>query len=259
MISRCVENFRSLLLAAVLAALLAGCGDGRLSGGSDDVDNPALTVTLRSPNGLPYGTGTAAVYARHHNPLRDSAPLLALPVPAGGTISISDSSLLAAMEAAKIRGVPWPNRDSVEFNLVATDIPGQAASGEAFEGGYLLVRVGAAGFQFSRHQGGQIRYPDGKGVLASAPNMAAPILESQGRVGSIGMEVGLKSVFVQGSPYRAEIAADGTFILARLAAGRYELNALSADGKIYTASDSLVTGEEFSPSDWSEAELIWIE
>lgn len=248
-----------LLLAGVLAAFLAGCGDGPHAGGSDDVDNPALTVTLRSPDGLPYGPGVASVYARHQNPLRDTEPLLALPVPAGGQIRISDSALVAAMETAAMRGVPWPNRDSVEFNLVATEIAGQAPAGESHESGFLLVRVGAAGYQFSRRLGGQIRYPDANGVLASAPALEAPVLELRGRVGPRGMELGLESVFVAGSPYKAEIAVDGTFILARLASGRYELSALAADEKTYTAADSLVTGGEYSASDWSEAELIWID
>src|SRR5690606_4619337 len=202
---------------------------------------------------------TADVYARQQIPLRDPAPLLALTVPFGGAVSISDSSLLQAMAAAEARGVHWSNRDSVEFNLVASDIPGESPSGEAYEGGFLLVRVGGAGYQFSRKVGGQIRYPDAKGVLASAPALAAPVMEMRGQVGAGGRELGLKSVFVPGSPYRAEIAGDGTFTLARMASGRYELNALSADEKIYTAADSLVTGSEYSASDWSEAELIWIE
>ena len=72
-------------------------------------------------------------------------------------------------------------------------------------------------------------------------------------------DVGLKRVFIPGSPYRAEIAGDGSFSLARLAAGRYEVKAVAADDKIYSALDSLSAGTEYPGSDWTEAEIIWVE
>lgn len=242
------------LLTAAAAMLLSCCAHEKVAGGFDDVENPALTVGLNDSLGAPYGWGEIRIYARFQNPFEDSLILASTTVPAGATVSIRDTALLAAMGRAKLRGTPWPSKDTVEFNLMAL-----APAGEALLGGFALVKTAAGPFRFQRKAGGSITYPDAKGILAASPTLASPVLGQRGSVGPRGAQLGLKSVFIPGSPYNASVGADGSFVLARMAAGRFEVKAVSADAKIYSAADSLVTGRNFVPSDWSEADIIWVE
>lgn len=246
------------ILPIFLALLAVHCGDDRVAGGYDDVENPALSVILRTEDGRDFGPGQVKLYARYQNPARDTVPLLARTVAAGAAAAFTDSMVLAAMEAARLRGTPWHDRDSVEFNLVASEQPGQPAASEAYAGRFVLVRIGS-GYIFLQRREGSVQYADTKGVLAVAPRMSDPVLKLRGQVGARGLDIGIASVFVPGTGYAAEVAVDGTFEFARIAGGRYELKALSRDEKVYSGVDSLITSEEYSASDWSEADLIWIE
>jgi hypothetical protein len=243
------------LRAAIASALLClSCAkDKTVAGGYDDVENPALKVTLLDAAGKP-AAGEIRIYARYQNPMEDSVATLTREPTAQSQVSIRDTALLAAMESAKSRGTPWPNRDSVEFNLVAID-----TGRETYLGGFLLVKSPNGSYGFRRRLGDGIAYPDAKGSLKTAPVMAVPVIALRGRIGAKGMGLGLKSVFIPGSPYRAQVEADGSFLLQRLAAGRYDVKAVSQDDKIWSAADSLVTGTEYTVSEWNEAELIWIE
>jgi hypothetical protein len=252
---------RGLCLAAAL--LCAFCGKEKtLAGGYDDVENPALTVSLKDTLGNAYGSGEVRLYARYQNPGEDSIPLIVRDVSLGKALSIRDTSLIRAMTLSQARGTPWPGKDTLDFNLVASDFAmgaAPASGGEAFLGGFRLIKGADGVFRFRRLTGGSYAYPDAKGRFEASPVMAAPVLDLRGRIGARGMQLGLKSVFIAGSPYRAPVESDGSFNLARVAAGRFEMNAVSADAKVYTAADSLITGSAFEPSDWSEADLIWVE
>jgi hypothetical protein len=242
-----------MLSCAVLACALFlwACGEGRHVGGSDDVQNPAVAVALKDGEGNPAG-GTLSLYARYQNPFKDSVPLLAIAAVSGGTATVRDTAVTAAFARAQARGTPTLSADTLEFNLVAA-----APEGEAFLGGYALIRR-PAGWDFIRRSNGDVEYPDAQRTLRSEARMPAPVLGQRGRIGARGLELGLRRVFVPGSPYAAALAADGSFTLARIAAGRYELKAISADEKIYTAADSLEAGAGYDASDWSEAEVIWV-
>jgi hypothetical protein len=251
---------RARLLAGALPAcaglacalLLSACD----LGGSDDVQNPSVvpepsvTVSLADGAGNPAG-GTLNLYGRYQNPFKDSVPVLSMPVP-GDTAKLEDTLVAAAFARAGTRGTPTASADTLEFNLLAA-----SASGEAFLGGYALIRR-QAGWDFFRRAEGRVWYPDGKRNLRTEARMPAPVLAQRGRIGARGLELGLRSVFVPGSPYKAALEADGSFTLARMAAGRYELKAISADEKIYTAADSLQAGTEYQGTDWSEADVIWV-
>jgi hypothetical protein len=252
----------------VLAALLCvQCADkDRIAGGYDDVENPALQVALVDTLGHPYPVGGAAelrVYARYQNPAKDSLPLLKQTIAADTFDLIRDSVLLAAMADAAGRGTPWPSRDTVEFNVnvraTGAGMPAGGAEREAFVGDFLLVKGKDGVFRFRRRSGGGWQYPDAKGVLAARPIMAPPVLGQHGAIGDRGRQLSLQSVFIPGSPYAARIAEDGTFSFTSLARGKYDVKAVSSDAKIYTAADSLATGMEYIPSDWSEADILWIE
>ena len=253
---------RLRLLSALAALLCASCGDNDLAGGFDDVENPALTVSLRDTLGNAYGTGEVRLFSRYQNPGEDSIPLAVRTVAGGTALSIRDTALTRAMALSHARGTPWPNKDTIDFNLVASNhaiASAPAQAGESFLGGFRLIKGADGVFRFRRLAGGYYTYPDAKGRLEALPVMAAPIPNLRGRIGPRGMQLGLKSVFIAGSPYQAQVEGDGSFTLARIASGRFEVNAESADGKVYTAADSLITGAAFEPSDWSEADLIWIE
>lgn len=243
------------ICAAIAAGLLClSCAkDKTVAGGFDDVENPALKVTLLDAAGNPTA-GEIRIYARYQNPIEDSIATLTRDPSAQTQVSIRDTAIIAAMESAKARGTPWSNRDTVEFNLVAID-----TDRETYAGGFLLVKSPNGAYGFRRRLGDGIAYPDAKGSLKAAPIMAIPVLAMRGRIGAKGMGLGLKSVFIPGSPYRASVEADGSFLLHRLASGRYEVKAVSDNDKIWSAADSLDTGAEYTVSDWSEAELIWIE
>ena len=234
-----------------LVALLSIACDGRLAGGHDDVDNPAIRVSLADPAGNPYGSAVVSLYARYQNYFKDSLPLLSIAT-VGDPVKVPDTVLQSAYARAQTRGTPWPAPDTLEFNLIAT-----APGGEAFLGGYALVRH-LTGWGFIRRADGYTVYGDANGLLAGSARLSAPILGQRGQVGPKGMELGLKRVFVPGSPYAAILAPDGSFTFSHIAAGRFELKAVAADDKVYTAADSLVAGQDYNASDWSEAEVIWV-
>jgi hypothetical protein len=249
--------FRRAARAAFACAWLACAGlfPGCL-GGSDDVENPSalpdpsVSVSLLDAAGNP-AAGTLSLYARYQNPFKDSVPLLSLPV-SGGPAKVEDTLVAAAFARARARGTPSPSADTLEFNLLASS-PG----GEAFLGGYALVHR-PAGWDFIRRADGGVLYPDERRILRTEARMPAPILGQRGRIGPRGLELGLKNVFVPGSPYKAALDADGSFTLARIAAGRYGLKAISSDEKVYAAADSLEAGAAYDGSEWSEAEVIWV-
>lgn len=241
---------KSLLSGLSAALLLAACLDEKVAGGTDEVENPALTAVLVDAQGR-EASGTVQVYARFQNPAKDAAPILSLA--ANGRASITDSALLLAMEGARTRGIPWKNRDTVAFNLVGTH-----AVLEAFQGNYLLVRPPGGAYLFRRVEPGAEAGPDGKGSLSTAVTMRPPALAYKGKVGPRGLELGLRSVFIPGSPYAAQVEADGSFAFARIAQGRYELKAMDKDAKVYSSFDSLNTSTAFVPSDWTEADIIWV-
>jgi hypothetical protein len=214
------------------------------------VDNPALTATLRTAGGQAQA-GSVRVFARYQNPTRDSQPVLSLPAGEGGAV-IPAKTLFEAMEAASAAGVPWKDRDSVAFNLV-----GSAGADEAFRAEYLLLRGPGGRYAYERilpPEGGP--YPDGS--LATSLPMAPAVQAYRGSVGADGRSLGLRVIFVPGSPYHAEVSADGSFTIARIAAGRYAVRALDGDGKVYQPADSLATDSAFAPEEWSEADIIWI-
>jgi hypothetical protein len=233
--------------ASCLAFLIAACADG----GTDEVDNPALNVTLRTAGGQGL-TGTVSVFARYQNPTRDSLPVLTLPAGEKGGTVIPAGTLLAAMETASQAGLPWKDRDSVVFNLV-----GSAGAQEAFRAEYLLLRGAGGSLAFER-----ILPPEGGpfpgGSLSTSLPMAPAVQAYRGTVGADGVALGLDVLFVPGSPYKADVAADGSFSFSRIAAGRYDVRALDGDGKVYGPADSLATDSAFAPADWSEADIIWI-
>lgn len=242
-----MKSIPALLFAALL---LGACLDEKVAGGTDEVENPALTAVLADGQGM-AASGSVQVYARYQNPLKDAAPILSLA--ADGKAKITDSMLLLAMNAAKTRGIPWKNPDTVAFSLVGTN-----TTLEGFRGSYLLARPAGGAYRFRRVQPGEEAYPDGKGSLSTAITMLPPALDYKGKVGPRGLELGLKSVFVPGSPYAAQVEADGSFAFARLAQGHYEVKAMDKDAKVYSSFDTLNTAAEFAPSDWTEADIIWL-
>lgn len=242
-----MKSFPAALIAALL---LFACQGDKVAGGTDEVENPALTAVLADGHGG-AASGSVQVFARFQNPVKDAAPILSLA--ADGKAIITDSMLLLAMDSARIRGIPWKNRDTVAFNLMGTN-----AALEAFRGSYLLVRPAGGAYRFRRVHPGEEAYPDGKGSLSTALTMLPPVLACRGRVGPRGLELGLKSVFIPGSSYAAQVEADGSFAFSRLAQGRYEVKAMDKDAKVYSSFDSLNTATEFVPSDWTEADIIWL-
>jgi hypothetical protein len=234
-----------------LTPILLGACDGRLAGGHDDVDNPAISVSILDTAGNAYGAAEINLYARYQNPFNDSLPLLSIPS-SGDPVNVPDTLVQSAFARAQTRGTPSPAADTLEFNLIA-----RAPGGEAYLGGYALIRY-FSGWGFIRRTEGFIIYGDAKGVLASGVRLSAPILGQRGQIGPKGMELGLKRVFVPGSPYAAILSADGSFTFGHIAIGRYELKAIAADEKVYTAADSLVPGSDYTSSDWSEADVIWV-
>lgn len=237
----------------LFAALLGACGDDKVAGGYDDVENPAIQASMTDSAGNPYGAATLRLYARYQNPFKDPLPLLTVAVAAAMPATVRDTSVVSAFAAAKARGTPSPGKDTLEFNLAAS-----AADGEAFLGGFLLVRR-AAGWQFVRATGKGIQYPDPKGVLAARPMLGKPLSLAKGNVGGRGLDLGLKRIFIPGSPWKSPVAADGSFSLDRLAPGKYGLKGVAVDDKIWSAGDSLTAGSDYPGSEWSEAEVIWVD
>jgi hypothetical protein len=241
------RNLGALLAPALFAMALTACVDG----GTDEVENPAIAATLLDGNGHPI-EGTVRIYARTQNPSRDSLPVLELSADGAG-LRLEADTLHDAMAAASEMGIPWGNRDSLAFNLV-----GSTPSLEGFRAGFLLYRDAGGGFEFRRLTSyGTGDYYTGR-TYHTKLLLAPAVTGYAGSIGPSGLELGLKTLFIPGSPYTAEITADGSFVLARIAAGRYDVKALDSGGKVYAASDSLGTDGEFAPDEWSEADIIWL-
>lgn len=240
---------KQLLALAALALPLAACFDDRVAGGTDEVENPAFTVSLYDGSGRV--AGEARIFARFQNPVKHAAPLLTLPAAGQGAV-VTPKSLLAAMDSAAAAGVPWPHRDTVRFNVL-----GSHGTGEGFAADFLLIRT-ASDTGFTR-VGDEPSGHRGKYVLAYTMPLQAAVTAYRGSVGTRGKELGLATVFVPGSPYQAPVAADGRFTVARMASGRYDVKALDKDGKVWSAQDSLSTDVPFAPADWSEGDIIWVD
>ncbi len=251
------SSFPGILgLLAVLAMAVLGCFEDRVAGGTDEVENPALTATLRDAQGNAVA-GSVQLYARYQNPTRNAAPVMTAPAAGknGQAAVITAKALLAAMDSAQKLGVSWKNRDTVAFNLL-----GANASDEAFSTDYMLIKLSNGAYRFQKASVPQGLYANGSlsGSLAAALPMRPAVTGYKGQVGAKGVELGLKSLFVPGSPYKTEVAPDGTFQIVRIAPGRYDVKALDKDGKVYSSLDSLGTDKPFSPADWSEADIIWV-
>lgn len=235
-------------LLLIGAFLMGACLGGCLEGGTDEVENPALTIRLQDGSGQAL-SGMVRFYARFQNPSRDSIPVLAVGADAKAGTEVHVKDLEMGMEAAAARGVPWTNRDSIAYNLV-----GSTDDQEAFAGDYLLSKDGDGKWAFRRTSP-----PEGTGsALSTRLGLAAAVIGYKGTVGDRGLALGLKTLFIPGSPYHAAIGSDGAFTLPRMAAGRYDVKALDVDGKAYEALDSLDTDTAFAPVDWSEADIIWV-
>jgi hypothetical protein len=255
------RGLHSLLLplAALTAVFFAmGCGGEAtkpdFTGGSDDVENPAITVALRDPQGNAFGSGEVKIYARFQNPTLDTTPLLTQSVAAGTKFTLTDSMVLKAMQVAALKGVSWPSLDTVEFNIL-----GRSPVAEAFIGNFFLARKGATKYHFhQRMQADTVRNAFSDGTLPVTLAMKSPVVGLQGKLGVNAFGLGLKSVFVAGSPYWAAVT-DSTFTLARIAVGRYPLKAMSLDGKVYEAANPLNTDSAYTAENWAEGDLIWIE
>ncbi len=244
---------KPLAWMALGAALILACSD-RLAGGYDDVENPALALALKDNQGQAIAVGEVRVYARYQNPTSDSLPLLVRATSTGDTLTLSDTAMNAAIAEAKLRGMTWPNPDVFEFNVV-----GRSSSHEAFTVGFQVVREKTK-LRFQQWLNANIlRDADRRGRLNVGLNLKAAVLNYQGKIGDQGRELGLKSIFVAGSPYQAATRADGSFTMARIGSGQYEIKAMSQDGKVYSAENALNTDSSYTGENWSEADVIWIE
>jgi hypothetical protein len=242
------------VLLSAFAALLWCCADDKVAGGFDDVENPAIRVSLLDTLGNTYGAGTLRLYARYQNPESDSIPVIERSVLAGTAETIRDTALASAMARAHSRGTPWPNADTVEFNLSVA-----SPSDEAFVGGFFMIRNPDGAYRFLRRTGNAWVNAGRNGILDALPILSSPVPGQRGNVGAGGRQLGLRSVFIPGSAYWSKVDTDGSFMIPRMAKGRFEMKALSADNKVYSAADTLSAGTYFIPSDWTEADLIWVE
>jgi hypothetical protein len=142
----------------------------------------------------------------------------------------------------------------VAFNLV-----GVRGAEESFGGDYLLVKGPSGPYVFKRLNPPEEGWNASDGSLSTRLPLAAAVTGYAGSVGARGLELGLASMFIPGSPYKARIGPDGSFTLGRIAPGRYDVKAVDGDGKVYSSPDSLATDAAFAPSDWSEADIIWVD
>jgi hypothetical protein len=237
----------------LLALVAMACFDDEVAGGYDDVENPALSVAVLGPQGQPALSARVELFAQWQNPLQDSQPLLQVDAVQGKAI-VRDSQLVVAMRSLHQRGTPWPSADTLAFQLVA-----RLDNQESFESGYLLLRNAQGAYQFYRQQPGGLLSGE-KNVLATTSTLSSAIIPFEGTVGEVGQSLGLKSVFVAGSPYRAQVDAQGRFQFARIAGGRFDLKAQASDGKVYGAPNAMQTDAAipYQAQDWVESDVIWI-
>lgn len=242
------QAVKPIPVLAALALWLSGCFDDRVAGGTDEVENPAFTVHLME--GAQGVTGEVRVYARFQNPAKNPVPLLTLAAGSKGAL-ITPATLRAAMDSSAKAGVPWPHRDTIRFNVTGT-----REAGEAFAADFLLIQT-AQDTGFTRVGAPPSNHYSSYRLTYAMP-LEPAVTAYKGSVGSRGVSLGLATVFVPGSPYHAAVGADGSFTVARLAPGRYDVKALDKDGKVWSAQDSLATSVPFAPADWSEADIIWV-
>ena len=242
-----MEKMKRLLrrLLPMLAVLLGFCGRDRMAGGTDEVQNPALQMGLVDAAGHLHRQGKLRIYSRLQNPLHDSLPILTQTVDSIRPTRIEAARLYAAMDSAQKRGLPWDNRDTLEFNIVAAS-PGAEALGQ----GFLLVRQAGGALGFRRLWPWGIQNPDSLGVLAETLQVAPPVLAFQGQVGPQGSALAIQGVFIPGTPYQAGVGLDGAFTLTRLARGRFELHAMTPDLRTYRSQDTLNTDSAFTARNW---------
>jgi len=257
------KKFQITLLAGIALCLLWACsGDDRLGGGYDNVENPALALTFQNKTGSTINKGGVKIFARYQNPITHANPILTTSISSAtpSLFKFHDTDLVKAITNAKLAGITWPNADSIEFNALYESDGSETL--ETFSSDFLLVKVnGGKLYQFQQFKNSSTTlYPDSKHLLTLTLPTDAPVLHLKGSIGTKGLDLSLTQVFVSGSPYWSKIDSSGVFTIDRIAKGKFLLKALSADKKVYTASDSLNSESTapYNPANWSEADIICI-
>lgn len=239
-------------MAAVLAlaciAVLGGC-----MGGSDGIENPKVELDFKGPDGTSSGAGEVRIYARHLNPMVDSAPLLTRTFSGQAAFTLEPEEMDAILRA-RLGGV-LPDT-VVDFNVIAV-----SGDREAFVSGFRYKRAGTrVGFAQSSWD----EKNPGFGKVKKTVTLLTAVLGFKGTMGSNGMVFGIDYVYIPGSPYFATVtrpdsaSTRGEFRIARMSQGSYGVVGADKDSStFYRSGDTLnTTDTAYTASTWDVLTII---
>lgn len=242
------REFRILRAAwlAAWATVWAGC-----SGNTTGVDNPGfgeIAVQFQNAAGTPLSVrGELEVFAADQIPALDPEPLLRWVVDDRATMRITAEEFLQAwnqsaassraalskpMGLAGVAGdfAAGDGDDSLAFNLIFRS---DAQTG-SFESGWIFSRRSGAFFRAGHANAG------GRSESAWRPSPLVRFAANLHREQNPG---GWGRVYLLGTPFLATLV-DSAFVFPGVPEGRFLLQLLDEEGKIFAARETLATGRE---------------
>jgi hypothetical protein len=231
---------------AVGLGLLACPGERLSAGGGSGIENPALILAFRDPDGRPLPvTGRLRLFPERSG-WKDSGLYVR-------ELHGQDTAMIAPRDLQALPpGILSPDSLSPDSSLALNLI----VSGNGVEGmlgGFRLRSDGSRGYALERSDSG--------GETGSRAEVANVVLGPPERsyTGSIPaeyVEKGFRVVFVPGSPYFALVNLDGSLLFPILPQGTFPVRAAAfsplSDTLItfYCTPDSLSTDSPFAPGRW---------
>lgn len=233
-------------IGAAVACLLLHNACFEVAGGSGDTGNPELELALEMPKASGKFSGTLRIFARDHDPMEDSLPLLTRDAGGKVTVRIPTETLAALLEKG---GRAGPD-DTLEFNCLLSD-----ARFETFLGGFRFLRRDGKPV-LERRMGTGIQIQDIRGRLRVMVPLDSAVTHLRGLAHGEGLEDEAEWVALPGTPYRANVR-EGEFHFDRIAPGRYAMQAVLPSGERFVSGRPFRTDSAALALPWTKEGLVY--
>jgi hypothetical protein len=195
-----VKQSRLIFAAAAMAALLGGCFDDKVAGGSSEVDNPIIVAFVDSLGVSVTTTGSLSIYLSGQNPTLDPNALLTKQVDNVSSIKLTPSDFTQGLDSTR------------SYNLLLI--------GSNDSVGALLQNLS--------YQPSKGRFVFDSMTVATVKVPVVPLVRYEAFLNAVG-DTGLVRVFIPGTPFQS-VVVDSSFVIEGVPAGDFKLHAIGGDG-----------------------------